>query len=107
MRDLQQMREQRLRLNETMRKSDDFFEQFGSLDDSAYQDGAVDRKHKELMGLAISVAARCEECVLYHVDGARDAGASREEIVETIKVAVAATGSVSMPTARFAFEILE
>jgi AhpD family alkylhydroperoxidase len=60
-----------------MRESDEFFERFGDLDGSAYEDGAVDRKHKELMGLAVSVASRCEECVLYRVDGARDAGATR------------------------------
>ena len=58
-------------------------------------------------GLAISVATRCDECVLYHLDGCRREGASREEIVEALKVGVIAGGSITFPTARFAFEALE
>ena len=103
----EELRQRRARLNETMGEADDFFRKFGTLDDEAYSDGAIDKKHKELMVLAISVATRCEECVLYHLDGCRREGASRAEIVESIKIGVMAGGSITYPTARLAFFILE
>lgn len=84
-----------------MGEADAFFREFGALDGEAYAEGAIGRKHKELMGLGISIATRCEECVLYHLDGCR------EEIVEAIKIGVMAGGSITFPTARFAFAALD
>ena len=101
------MRARRALLNERMMEADAFFREFGALDDTAYAEGAIGRKHKELMGLGISVATRCDECVLYHVDGCRREGASREEMVEAIKIGVIAGGSITFPNARFAFAALE
>lgn len=106
MSNVEEMRERRSRLNGVMREADDFFGRFGDLDDSAYAEGALGKKHKELMGLAISVATRCDECILYHLDGCEREAASKEEIVETIKIGVVAGGSITMPNARFAFEAL-
>ena len=104
---LEEMRARRALLNERMMEADAFFREFGALDDTAYAEGAIGRKHKELMGLGISVATRCDECVLYHVDGCRREGASREEMVEAIKIGVIAGGSITFPNARFAFAALE
>ena len=101
------MRARRTALNERMREADAFFREFGALDDGAYAEGAIGKKHKELMGLAISVTTRCHECVLYHLDGSRNEGASRREIVEAIKIGVVAGGSITFPTARFAFAALD
>lgn len=104
---LEAMRERRARLNARMAEADAFFREFGALDDEVYAGGAIDEKHKELMGVAISVAVRCDECILFHLDGCRWAEASRAEIVEAIKIGVMAGGSVTYPNARFAFEALE
>lgn len=106
MRNLLGMREHRSRFNADMQEADDFFGEFGALDDSVYKEGVIDHKHKELMGLAISVATRCNECILYHLGGCEREAANREEIVETIKIGVMASGSITMPNARFAFEVL-
>ena len=104
---LDEMRERRKRINERMVERDAFFEEFGALDDHAYEDGAIDNKHKELMGLAISISMRCDECVLYHLDGCYRESAQRPEIVEAIKIGVMAGSSVSLPTARFAFAAMQ
>ena len=104
---MENLRARRALLNERMGEADAFFREFGALDGEVYAEGAIDRKHKELMGLGISVATRCEECVLYHLDGCREQDASREEIVEAIKVGVMAGGSITFPTARFAFAALD
>ena len=101
------MRGRRVRLNGVMQEADAFFREFGALDGRVYEDGAIGRRHKELMGLAISVATRCDECVLYHMDGCLGEGASRGEILEAIKIGVIAGGSITYRSARFAFEVLE
>ena len=54
----------------------------------ATADGALDPKTKELMALAIAVALRCEGCITFHTRAVLQKGASREEVVETLEVAV-------------------
>jgi AhpD family alkylhydroperoxidase len=55
---------------------------------SAVTPGALDRHVKELMALAIAICAHCQGCIAYHVHDALDAGATREQVIETIGVAV-------------------
>ena len=55
-------------------------------------DGALDYKTKELMAFAIAVALRCDACIAYHINAALDAGASDDEIVEAIGVAILMSG---------------
>ena len=93
--------------NAAMVKTDSFFQEFGSLDDKVYADGAISKKHKELMGLAISVTTRCNECILYHLNGCMSANSSKDEIIEAVKIGVIAGGSITYPNARFAFEMMK
>jgi len=104
---LDEMREYRNGYNLKMKDSDPFFKEFGSLDDSVYSEGHISKKNKELMGLAISVTTRCDECILYHMDQCLNEKASKEEIIEAIKIGVMAGGSITFPNARFAFQVLE
>jgi AhpD family alkylhydroperoxidase len=69
---------------------------FGQLHASATADGALSGKVKELLALGIAIAVRCEGCITYHAEAARAAGACREEIVETIGVAVLMGGGPSV-----------
>ena len=61
---------------------------FRDMGAAAHGAGALDAKTKELLAVAISVAVRCDPCITYHVEGARKHGASREEIAETLGLAV-------------------
>lgn len=61
---------------------------FGSLATAATAPDALDTKTKELMALAISIAVRCGGCVAYHTRAAMKAGAVRQEVVETVSMAV-------------------
>lgn len=61
---------------------------FQSLMRAASAEGALTTKTKELMAVAISITSRCEGCVLFHVNNARRHGATREELAETIAVAI-------------------
>jgi len=69
---------------------------FHEIAKSAIQPGALDSKAKELIALAIGIAARCDGCLAYHAKAAAKYGASREEIMETIGVAVYMGGGPSM-----------
>jgi AhpD family alkylhydroperoxidase len=61
---------------------------FARLHRNSTTQGALASKTKELMALAISIAVRCEDCIAYHVHDALHAGATHQEILETIGVAV-------------------
>jgi AhpD family alkylhydroperoxidase len=69
---------------------------FGGLARAASTSGALDRKTKELMALAIAVADRCDGCIGYHARGALRFGASRQEVAETLGVAVMMGGGPSV-----------
>ncbi len=79
---------------------------FGQLHKQAMADGALSAKFKELITLAISITARCEGCIAVHVRGALRAGATRQEIVEAIGVAIYMGGGPAMVYGCEAFEAL-
>jgi len=61
---------------------------FARLHRKAVADGALSSSVKEMMALAISIVVGCEGCITYHVHAAVEAGASRDELLETIGVAI-------------------
>lgn len=68
---------------------------FGTLTQAASKDGALDKKTKELMAVAISICIRCDGCIAYHTYSAIKAGATREEMSETIGLAIEMGGGPS------------
>jgi alkylhydroperoxidase/carboxymuconolactone decarboxylase family protein YurZ len=64
--------------------------------DLAYTDGALSNKVKRLMGLAIAIRAGCTNCILGQVGHAINAGATKEEFLETIEVGVAMSGTTAV-----------
>ncbi len=69
---------------------------FAKLNEASMKPGALDTKFKELLTVAIGIAIRCEGCIAVHVKSAMTAGASREEIMETIGVAIMMGGGPSI-----------
>ena len=61
---------------------------FSALAQAAGQSGALDAKTKELMAMAIAVATRCDGCIAFHAESAARLGASRDEIMETMGMAI-------------------
>jgi len=80
---------------------------FTQLHSTALADGALSRKTKELMSLGISVVAHCRGCIAFHVRDALRAGATREEILETIGVAIFMGGGPALVYGCEALEALE
>jgi AhpD family alkylhydroperoxidase len=68
---------------------------FQGLMKAASKDGALSGKAKELMALAIAIATHCDGCIVFHVQNAIRQRASREEVAETIGVAVEMGGGPS------------
>ena len=67
----------------------------------------LSKKHKELMALAISIVTKCEPCIEWHVQQAHLAGATDEEIYETIDVAIEMGGGPAAAYSRFALNALD
>lgn len=80
---------------------------FARLHRKAVEDGALSGKVKELMALAVSVAAHCEACIAYHVHDAVAVGAMRQELLETIGVAVMMRGGPALMHAAHAQDAIE
>ena len=55
---------------------------------AALKANALDTKTKELIALAIAVATRCDGCIAFHAEAAVKQGASREEVLETMGMAI-------------------
>jgi len=66
----------------------DVMANFSAMAAAATGTGALDVKTKELMAMAIAVAIRCDGCVAFHAQAAVKHGASREEIMETMGLAI-------------------
>ncbi len=80
---------------------------FFNLDGAVYKDGALDSKTKELMGLVSSAVLRCNDCITYHILQAKKAGATKEEFVETMNIALIVGGSIVIPHLRYAYRVWE
>lgn len=80
---------------------------FARLHKKAMADGVLSRKVKELMALAISIVVGCEGCIAYHTHDAVAVGAEREELLETIAVALMMGGGPASIYATHALEAME
>ncbi|MCG7492574.1 carboxymuconolactone decarboxylase family protein [Thalassobius sp. Cn5-15] len=80
---------------------------FGALGATVKGDGALEHKTKEFVALGIAVASRCEPCIMFHVDALIRAGASREEVGETLAMAIQMGGGPSMMYASKALECFD
>jgi AhpD family alkylhydroperoxidase len=70
----------------------DLIKGFGALHQAAMKSGVLTAAEKELIALGIALAVRCENCIYAHVQAALNAGATREQVLETAGVAVVMQG---------------
>lgn len=105
---LEEFQSYRTRMNERIAQIEHLgIKRFYNLDSSAYKDGALDGKTKELLGLVASMVLRCNDCVDYHVLQCVDCGWSNEEIYDAFNVALVVGGSIVIPHFRHAVESLD
>lgn len=76
---------------------------FGAMAKAAMAPGVLSELHKELIALGIAVSTRCNGCIGFHVKSLVRLGATREQINETLGVAVYMGGG---PSLMYAAEVL-
>lgn len=95
----------RTKMNEKILGHDNkVLKRFFNLDTNAYQDGALPKKTKELLGLVASMVLRCDDCIRYHLGKCYDLGVTKEEVYEVFAIANLVGGSICIPHTRRAVE---
>ena len=85
----------------------DVMKAFSGLAQAALAPKALDGKTKELIALGIAVAIRCDDCIGFHVKAALEQGASREEVTETLGMAIYMGAGPSVMYAGHAIDAFE
>lgn len=74
----------------------DTMQGFSSMAQAATKDGALDKKTKEFIAMAIGVSTRCDGCIGFHTEALVKLGATREEFQEVLGMAVYMGGGPSL-----------
>jgi AhpD family alkylhydroperoxidase len=74
----------------------DVMSAFSSLAQSATKDGALDKKTKELIAIALGIAAHCDGCIGFHVQTLIKLNVTREEFLEMLSMAIYMGGGPSL-----------
>lgn len=98
----------RSKMNEKILSADNkVMKRIYSVDTLAYQEGALNVKTKEMLGLISSMVLRCDDCVKYHLEKCHEQGTSTEEIFEVFSIANLVGGTIVIPHTRRAVEYWE
>ncbi|MEZ0394193.1 MAG: carboxymuconolactone decarboxylase family protein [Desulfurococcaceae archaeon] len=100
----ERLEEIRRELGELVAKADEL-KSFLEYVERAESGRALDTKTKELMSLAIAVAIRCEPCIMWHANAALRAGATLDEVLDAIKVAVCMGGGPALMYGLKAYQV--
>jgi AhpD family alkylhydroperoxidase len=105
---LDEFRAYRTQMNDRIAEIDHLgIKRFFNLDTTAYKDGALDTKTKELLGLVASAVLRCNDCIDYHLIQCIEAGWKDEELHDALNVALIVGGSIFIPHLRHAVETID
>jgi len=85
----------------------DYLKAFRQFSARAHADGALSRKHKELIALSIGLSKRCERCIAYHAKGALAQGATTDELLEAAFVTVIMDGGPALAHIGLIYESIE
>ena len=80
---------------------------FSTLAQAATRDGALDKKTKELIAMALSVAARCDPCLGFHAEALVKLGCTRAEFEDMLGMCVYMGGGPSLMYAAHALQAYE
>ena len=98
----------RTRMNEKILAADNkVMKRIYSVDTLTYQDGALNTKTKEMLGLVSSMVLRCDDCVKYHLGKCHELGVTTAEVFEIFSVANLVGGTIVIPHTRRAVEYWE
>lgn len=105
---VEEFRKSRERLNKIVMKYAGLgIKRFFNLDTQVYQEGALPKKTKELLGLMGSLVLRCDDCIIYHLIRCYEEKVKDEELEEVLAIGLIIGGSITIPHLRRALESWE
>ncbi len=103
--DLQEFQDYRKKMNDIIHQNGNLVtKRFFNLDGKAYDEGALNVKTKELLGLVASTVLRCDDCITYHIIRCVQEKVSNDEFFEAMNIALIVGGSIVIPHFRRAVE---
>ena len=100
--------EYRVKMNDViLSKNNLVLKRLWNLDTNTYDDGALDKKTKEMLGLVASMVLRCDDCIRYHLGKCAELGVSTDQMYEIFSVANIVGGTIVIPHTRRAAEYWE
>jgi AhpD family alkylhydroperoxidase len=98
----------RQRMNELiLSKNNLVMKRLWNLDTNTYEDGALDTRTKEMLGLVASMVLRCDDCIKYHLGKCAELGVTTAQMYEIFAVANIVGGTIVIPHTRRAAEYWE
>jgi AhpD family alkylhydroperoxidase len=76
--------------------SPDIVRGYTTISRAGQKTGKLDDKMRELIALAVAITRQCDGCITVHTDAAVKAGASKEELIEALGVAIAVNAGAAM-----------
>jgi|TARA_B110000014_G_C20114210_1_gene587916 AhpD family alkylhydroperoxidase len=102
---IKEFKDYREKMNKRILKDDNkILHRIFNLDTKAFQEGALDVRTKELLGLTASMVLRCDDCVKYHLESCHKAGLSGKEVAEALSISTLVGGTIVIPHLRRAYE---
>lgn len=77
---------------------------FWAYDKAALADGAIPKKYKELMAIAVALTTQCAYCIELHRQEALKAGVTEQELAEAVHVAAALRAGAAVTHGTHLFE---
>jgi AhpD family alkylhydroperoxidase len=105
---IQEFNDYRQKMNDVILSKDNLvLKRLWNLDTNTYDDGALDKKTKEMLGLVASMVLRCDDCIKYHLQKCHELGLSTNEVYEIFAVANIVGGTIVIPHTRRGAEFWE
>lgn len=105
---VQEFNDYRERMNKVILSQNNLvMKRLWNLDTNTYEDGALDRKTKEMLGLVASMVLRCDDCIRYHLAKCKEFGVDTDQVYEIFAVANIVGGTIVIPHTRRAAEYWE
>ena len=105
---VQEFNDYRTKMNEVILSQNKLvMKRLWNLDTNTYEDGALDKRTKEMLGLVASMVLRCDDCIKYHLGKCHELGISTAELYEIFAVANIVGGTIVVPHTRRAAEYWE
>ena len=105
---IQGFNDYRQKMNDVILSKDNLvLKRLWNLDTNTYEDGALDKKTKEMLGLVASMVLRCDDCIKYHLQKCHELGLSTDEVYEIFAVANIVGGTIVITHTRRGAEFWE